>query len=270
MNLELPDARHPGADLKKVLLRLARGIGHDIGRLSDDSPTRIHDIRVATKKLKALSRMAGGVIPDRRRKAIERRLKIIKSAFATSRDSEVMHKLLNKAFPSGEARRLSEVLALESSPEEFGAPPEAFSAIGDLIEMIQRSTFKRLAYDDVVGETISSYKASRKFMRQCRKSGTDETMHTWRKKVKQLGYQTATLAGEKPFRSLARRLDDLAEKLGDFHDYAVLDARLQKRAPGDKSLQKITAQKQRLFRQCFALADKCLSQKPRALTAKAE
>lgn len=66
-------------------------------------------------------------------------------------------------------------------------------------------------------------------MKKAQRDPTDDRMHEWRKAVKNLWYQVRLLRDAAPslLRPLGRRLDDLAEALGDDHDLAVLIQRLE-------------------------------------------
>jgi CYTH domain-containing protein/CHAD domain-containing protein len=74
----------------------------------------------------------------------------------------------------------------------------------------------------------ATYRRGRRALRRAEARPDDESLHEWRKSVKNLGYQIRLLGGAAPsvLESLEGHLDDLAEALGDDHDLAVLVERL--------------------------------------------
>ena len=66
-----------------------------------------------------------------------------------------------------------------------------------------------------------TYSDGRAALKSARKASDDETVHEWRKRVKDLWYQVRLLDADD-----AERLDDLSDLLGDDHDLAVLVADL--------------------------------------------
>ena len=70
------------------------------------------------------------------------------------------------------------------------------------------------------------YRKGRNALGQAKKSATPEALHEWRKEVKYLLYQLQLIepAWRASERLLARRLDRLADLLGEDHDLAVVRA----------------------------------------------
>jgi CYTH domain-containing protein len=76
----------------------------------------------------------------------------------------------------------------------------------------------------LAGGLHDTYRRARRRHRDVAAAPDDETVHEWRKAVKQLWYQARLVEPAAPsvLSALVDRLDDLSEALGDDHDLAVL------------------------------------------------
>ncbi|CAN5662899.1 CHAD domain-containing protein [soil metagenome] len=221
MDLTFRDLAKPGPSLAEVLKGLARGLIADIEGLPDNSVTRIHDIRVSTKKIQGLLRLSGKFVNAADQAAARTLTRSIRSAFAGERDEEILRQRQSELLPK------TDPALLDPAPVSVTTTPaEALVQARQLEQMLAGFSLDTLHSRDLIRTATASYRKARQLLKSCRKGPEDEPMHTWRKRVKDVSYQSLALA-ELPF--LAKRtasLDRLADLLGEYHDLAVLQARL--------------------------------------------
>ena len=101
---------------------------------------------------------------------------------------------------------------------------EASSAVKKIQDRVDEWDVHRGAWPAVKSGLRRSYKKGRKAMRATFDQRSDENLHEWRKRTKDMRYQLELLEPLKTRRikPLAKRADKLSELLGDDHDLAVL------------------------------------------------
>lgn len=266
MTLELRDLGRPGESLGEVMLGFAEALGADIENLRSDSATRIHDIRVGTKKLRALVRLAGDAIPPGVRDAVGADLREIRQAFAGSRDEQVMRHRLAELFSEdappvlaklGLAGEISRVLPSAERPRKLAAALRARLAEID---------FSAVTLKTLVGNAARSYRRARRLMHQCRTHPGDEVlMHEWRKRIKDVCYHALSLSAVTSMRKLALPLDALAESLGEYHDLTLIAGRASGQARIKAAMEQ---RKKKVARECFRAGKKIFRRKPSAFRKK--
>ena len=100
---------------------------------------------------------------------------------------------------------------------------------------------------------------------------TDERRHEWRKRAKDLWYQSRLLGDAWPraFKALAQEAHALADVLGDDHDLAVLVGRLrvgarEQATDDDEVLELVERRREELQREALRLGARLYAEKPRA------
>lgn len=260
MTLELPDLGRPGESLGAVLLGFARALGEDIGNLPDNPVVRIHDIRVGTKKLNALLRLAAPPLAAEERRQISALLREIRNTFAGSRDKEVLRARLDqvRADASGETAMQ---LGLEAGgPDSLPATDRAAGLARAVTDRIIALDLSPLTTPQLLANAASSYRKARRLLRRCRKSADDENMHQWRKRTKDVCYHAMALASLKPRAAAIAKLDALAERLGEYHDLALL---LQRAIDHPELAAAIAERKHATGRECFRSAEKIFRKSPK-------
>jgi CHAD domain-containing protein len=264
MTLELHDVRVPGESLAEVIRAFATALRNDIENVYDHTATRIHDIRVGTKKLRALLRLGSGAVGDLDPASV--RLRAIRQAFSGTRDAEVMRQRLTELFPDDTEAALRE-LRLEVPETEPPLPREAALQLCDELDGILAAIdFARLTRPGLVESATRSHRRARKLLRRCLKNPDDDVlMHDWRKRTKDACYHAMALGRVKAMQKRIAALDALAEKLGEFHDLAVLGSR----AAGHDLISTVVENRKVAVREeCFAAAKKILRRKPSAFRKK--
>ncbi len=263
MMLELRDLGRPGESLGEVVLGFAEALCADIDNIGSDTAARIHDIRVGTKKLRALVRLAGGVIDPDAVDAIAAGLREIRQAFAGSRDEEVMRHRLAELL-SGDAPPAIEALGLAAEPSSLapptGRPRELATGLRSLLAAVDFSSVTGVL---LLRNAARSYRRARKLRDKCQTgSAGDVLMHEWRKRTKDVCYHAIALSASKTMKKLAKPLDALAELLGEYHDLALLG----ERSASHKRIKAVVdKRKRKVARECFRAAKKVFRRKPFSL-----
>jgi CHAD domain-containing protein len=266
VKLELRDLQKPAESLREVLLGFADALREDVARIEEDTPTRIHDIRVATKKVRALLRLAGDLVAEEEGKKFGDILREIRNAFAGSRDQEVMRLRLEELFPLEQAAAAVTLLGLAA--EEGPAKPDTArpaELAGELKSRLEQLNLDVLTSEHLVENAASSYRKARKLLQKNRKGPENDLMHEWRKRTKDACYHALALSELKPAEKLADPLDSLAETLGDYHDLALLEERAQNHP---HLINVICARKKDLEKKCFKAGQKIFDQPPSEFSRK--
>lgn len=260
MNLALPDLQQPGPGLAQVLSGLARGIRSDIENLSTDTGTRIHDIRVSSKKIRSLLKLTRPAVPKDRRKQLAGLARQLKELFSGSRDEEVMRQRLRELWPEEE---YDHVLSLLNFAQGESAGPfplaDAVAVADSLNQGIDQLDLTELTIQTAGKNAVRAYREARQLWTRCARDPDDVLMHDWRKRVKDAYYHADALSPAKFFRKRVEPLDALADSLGQYHDWAVLSART---AGHPATAKAIAAIKRRTARRCFRCAEKALEDSP--------
>lgn len=222
--------RHRDDDLTAALRRIAtEEIGAALARLEAGAPDAggVHDVRKRIKKLRGLLRLvrpglaeAGDEIAALRQAA---------QGLAPVRDAEVMLMWHDRLAP-GTAGALrawlaGRIAAARGSGDELRAA--VATARGVLADMAGRAGAWRVRGSDagvLRRSLVRTLRRGAAAMAEAQASRDAEALHDWRKRVKDLWYQTRILAPVWPeavgvWQATA---DDLGERLGDHHDLAVL------------------------------------------------
>lgn len=262
--IKLASLDDPGTALKAALLGFSRGITADIANLADDTVTRIHDIRVSTKKIRALLLLAGRRVPKAERKALFGVLREIRGAFAGSRDAEVMRDAIAKILPKRRAAAAIRKLRLEAKEAPVDTPAALMWA-SELESRLAALDFDGLKPRKILAAAADSYETARKLRKKCRKLDDDVLMHTWRKRVKEFCYHAMALADFKVMAKLVSGADKFAETLGEYHDLALLAAQAKDEAA---ILASVLEAKKEKGEKCLAHAGEVLSVPPRKFARK--
>ena len=260
MNLQLRNLKQPADNLREVLLGFAEGLLQDIDRLEEDTPTRIHDIRVATKKMRALLRLCGDLISevDGEKHAVS--LREIRNTFAGTRDLEVMRLRLEELFPLEQAGAAVALLGLMVNPDEpLPERTRARELAGELKSRLEQTKLELLTAEQMLENAGASYRKARKLLRKNRRKPQTEAMHDWRKRTKDVCYHALAMAELKPAGKNAAALDALAESLGEYHDLALLEERADKHP---QLIKVIAARRKAVGKACFKAGEKLFKAAP--------
>jgi CHAD domain-containing protein len=282
---------HGGEFVPDGIRRVARGqIDDSLERLvsasDDELGEAVHETRKATKRVRACLRVARPAIGDETYRAENDAFRHAARRLAGARDSEVLIETLD-----GLSRRFGDEL-----------PPEATARLRSELERQHERAVQELRADDraavaaVVAEleaargrcaawTFESdgfaalgpgarrnYRRGRRSMRAAAADTSDEHLHDWRKRAKDLWHTAQILrpAGPRRMKRFARRAHGLSDLLGDDHDLAVLTDYVEAHAyyfADDAKRRALLAvierRREALQRQAFELGAKLYEESPK-------
>ncbi|MEI6277968.1 MAG: CHAD domain-containing protein [Verrucomicrobiae bacterium] len=214
-------SKRPGGDVRAVLEELAGSVARDIAALPDRAKERIHDIRVDMKKFRHTVRLTSAVLPSRDRAKLDDLACEIKDAFGAARDREVQTDLLRTLLGDPEAAAAAAALPADDDETDSPAGDGAGNACKKLSVLVAKLDLRKLTRGQVITAWGASYRDARRMMAACREDVEDDLLfHEWRKRVKQVLYQSAVLGP--PADNLVSGAQELSSALGSQHDLALL------------------------------------------------
>lgn len=256
MSLFLLSAGSPGNALHSALSDLAGAARDDLSALPEDAANRIHELRVGMKKFRALLRLADPSLASKPLARIDELAKGIKDAFGAERDLAVSKDLLRQLV----GHRQAEAAQWEpSAPPADSAPAAAIRASAKLSALVAGLDLSSLQPGEILEAWVASYRAGRRALALCQTARSDDFLfHEWRKRVKQLLYQSAALGP--PAEAITSAAQLLSTTLGTLHDLAVLRESLPHE---DEEIEMILAAKKRkTAREALRLGGKVFGDKP--------
>ena len=217
---------------KCAIERLGRDAEKELG-------PAVHEARKDLKKLRSSLRLVRDEIGDRAYRTENARYRDAGRLLSGPRDAEVKMETLESLFGKypddlereryarfAEALREERDAAAEADGETGRAIEQAIGEISAGLERIADLPQRRDSWELVEGGFERSYRRGRKAYRACAQDPADETVHEWRKRVKDLWYQQRILrkAWDGPVGASADESHELSDLLGDHHDLAVLAA----------------------------------------------
>jgi CHAD domain-containing protein len=221
---------------------LSAGVAHHQTRA-------VHAARKAIKQERSLLRLVRDAVPDKRRRQENAALRAAARRLSDTRDAAVMLAALDdlaERYAGQVPRPVYEVVKDRVRAERpafadlSDAGPEAAAAaeLADVRRRVEAWPVRGRETRVIVGGLHRTYRDGRRAMRAAAAQPTDDALHTWRKRTKDLWYELRFVgnvcggmaAGH------AREAHRLADLLGDDHDLAVLHAtlrRLASQAPTD-------------------------------------
>jgi CHAD domain-containing protein len=266
------------------LRRIARGrIVAAVERLraagDDDLADAIHDARKDMKKLRSLLRLVRDDLGKQRYRAANARYRDAARELSPARDAEVKLATLT-ALRASHPDNLPRATALQQALERERAE---LAAAGTDVEQRVDAAAEAIAAGaiDVDAWTLHGddfdllrsglercYRRGRDRMRTARDRPSDEAIHEWRKRTKDLWYQLRLLRNAWPelLGPTAEQAHELADLLGDHNDLAVLIADARRRLPDDPDTAALAVMAEHrqaeLLERAFALGDRLYAEQP--------
>ena len=246
--------------------------------LESDPATAIHDARKSVKKERALLRLMRGAVRSRDRRAENAALRDAARRLSGSRDAEVMIQTLDGLaeryagqVPHHEFAALRE--RLDDAPLEAGNQTAARDAASELAaarERIAGWALKRHGWAALEPGLGRTYRRGVAAFAEARDEPSDEHLHEWRKRVKDLWYELRLMSevSGPSVRGQAKDAHALADLLGDDHDLAVLRDRLlgisgAVPADVDAVLGLLDHRRSQLQAQAVALGERVYAERPK-------
>lgn len=262
--------------------QIARALDGLAGRTDAGPGEVVHDVRRRLKKVRALVRLARSGLG---RKAAHRegdRLRDAGRALSEVRDAGVLVAALDALVARLGDRGRAEAIAAarEALVAECRAVERRVLDEGDALAESVRSLeeFRRDAghweveergWAALEGGLRRIYGRGYRMSRTIPPTPTDEVLHEWRKRVKDLGYALDIFEAIRPEYTTSRRelAHKLASLLGDDHDLAVLRSRFS--GPGEGGiLPLIDARRLELRREALSLGPILYAEGPRRFVAR--
>ena len=248
---------------------------------------RVHEVRTAIKKVRALTRLVGPSVGRPARRA-DRRLRKIARSVSSVRDAEVLLQTFDRLvedLPAPRGDSLTKARGLLAERLEKQSRPFKGNGEADRLRRRLRKERRRVKRWKppanqwrVVGRGFTDgYRRARRAMKQAyagagRTADRDLAFHAWRRAVKAHRHQVHVLEAACP-RRLKPRLDDLdklGDLLGDEHDLTVLAQTLRRERscfakPGDcdRVLATLADRRRQLRSVARPLGEKLFAERPR-------
>jgi CHAD domain-containing protein len=265
------------------LRRVARGrLEHAVELLRDqdaDPVEAVHESRKDMKKLRSALRLVRPVLGDGEYSRDNGRYRDAAAKLSAVRDAQVRAETIEALAerfadepPPGGWGAIHKALVVEEQTEDL----EALRAqAADEIEAGRRE-LRNLSIDGTGAAALCpglrrAYARGRRRFREAAAKPTDERLHEWRKRSKDLWYHLRLVrAGWRPvLEPLADQAHELSDLLGDDHDLAVLTSDLGELGGSLEPAQRIdlegriAARRSELQSGAFALGERLYAERPK-------
>ncbi len=278
----LPEESVAEARTRVAREQLDQAIDELTTRLEDDPGKAIHNARKAIKRERSLLRLVGRSLPAGERRQDNAALRNAARRLSGARDGAALVATVD-ALSDRFAGRLPE-RAFTAIRDELGAEQHGHRAPRDLpvrtaaavseLEAVRERTAAWSTADEgwrtLEAGVNRAYVRGRKALKGVRRGRSVEALHEWRKRVKDLWYQSQLLAavGGPVLAGQAEDAHRLASLLGDDHDLAVLDETLARRVSApvdiDGVRELIAHRRDELQTEALALGRRVYAEKPNA------
>lgn len=240
--------------------------------LTDES---IHAFRQTLKRARALLRLLRDAVSDSAYVRENTCLRDAARPLARARDAAVMLDLIDELLAARKMRRYRPTLLrlraqFRKSHERLLAGARAKRTMGRMRRLLGQS-LQRTAHWRMPRDTRPVYASG---LRRIYRKGRNEleaalaqggagALHEWRKQVKYLGVALALVAPALPrSSSKAAVAEEIARRLGDDHDLAVLATRLRRMAAGRALTSKLEGRRGKLQKRAVELARRLYKRTP--------
>ncbi|HSJ03445.1 MAG: CHAD domain-containing protein [Verrucomicrobium sp.] len=212
--------------LKRLLVHMASLAERDIERVPDYPDTSIHALRKRMKKVLALLRLARPAMTGDQFSNLKAAIRQLKRLVATQRDQQVMAQLEHdlqltdrrQQQQSSRSRPRKTVRALSISE---GTCEQLTLQASSLTDRLGRLRLFSLSWESVAEAYVKTYRRGHKACKRSEENPTMESLHEWRKSVKDHYYQTLALYVWLGHPRRLRRTRRLSSLLGRAHDLDV-------------------------------------------------
>ena len=220
--------------LPAEIARIARGrFDHAIEELdgtSGSTPAEaVHNARKDIKKLRSLIRLVRGELGPELAREENAALRDTAELLSGARDADVMvETLAGLELPSGASGPLRQALEAHRIRTAGGARGQAAAQAVEALSAARARVvdwpLERDSFAVVSPGLRRGYRRGRRELKEVRREATIETLHEWRKRVKDLWYHHELLrfVWKPVMAAVADEAHELANHLGDDHDLAML------------------------------------------------
>jgi CHAD domain-containing protein len=275
------------AGIKRIVLARVDDALAELGGETESIPAEaIHEARKDMKKVRSAIRLVRDALGDDLYRRENQHYRDIGRELSGLRDAEVLVETLEslaERFGSAQEQRyagLKERFQQELQARREDGSQEREMAAAAAALTASRGRVETWPLDGDGWELIApginrSYRRGRKRLREIEYEASDETLHEWRKRAKDLWYQLRLIRDAEPelIGNLAAQAHDLSDHLGDDHDLALLREQAQRRRegfgePGDQRLllELIDQRRGELQFAASSLAERIYPEKPKKFT----
>jgi CHAD domain-containing protein len=258
-------------------------------RLADphaDPVDAVHEVRKHLKKTRSLLRLARPALGRRAYRERNSQLRELGLALSGARDADVLAEAVARLaeqaagrLPAVDFEQLraaldQEAAAARTAAQTGGVREDVVARLRVAAEQVDAWPLDGAGRDDLVAGAARAYGRGREALAAARADPSDERMHAWRKRVKDLWYHQRLLASAWPpvLGAYAEEAHALSELLGDDHDLALLRERVARGialgpaagADADELLALIDARRAQLRTQAWPLGERLYAERPQA------
>jgi CHAD domain-containing protein len=259
---------------EKALERL-----EDLGPGDPELAIAVHGVRKDMKKLRTILRLLRDELGESRYEEENRRYREAAGALSATRDAEVKLETLAALQESSDDLPASafawrQMLERDRDRAADGIGRKVVGTAVELIEAgrkgIDRWQLRDESWDLLDRGLLRTYRRGRKAMRRASEEPSEEDLHRWRKRVKDLWYEVLLLRSAWPglLDPTAEQAHQLADLLGEHHDLAVLREDLAERRLGSEPTEAlrsaISRRQDQLEADAFDLGRRLYAERPKA------
>lgn len=211
-------------------------------RTPDERDGGVHEARKSMKRLRALLRLVRDELGDEVYRRENSEFRDVGRTLAPLRDSRVTVETLDAlverseldpdlVFPLRAALMERHAAAGQRAERNGDAIGEAVAALQAARERVPGWPLERDAFGAVGPGARRVYRRGRRAIAAARDEPSDEHLHEWRKRVKDLWHHSQILQpiDKKPMKAAADQAHELSNLLGDDHDLVVLREEAERR-----------------------------------------
>ena len=272
-----------GRPLPDELRRVARGrIEHAQDELrgkTDSTPEEaVHEMRKDMKKLRALLRLARGELGEETFVRENACFRDAARELAGTRDADVMLETLDALdLPAGLGWELRKAIQAEREaawPDGREAAARGPAAmLNEARKRVDAWPLERDSFEALAEGLGRTYRRGRRTLRAAGEEPTAETLHEWRKRVKDVWYHHMLLRDLWPpvMRAVGDEAHELSDRLGDDHDLVVLAAWVRGHLEADPDFtEAVIRRRGELQHEAFTLGARLYADKPSAYVRRLE
>jgi CHAD domain-containing protein len=261
--------------------RVARGrIDHALDELRGNTDSTaeeaVHEARKDMKKLRALLRLVRGEVGESTFARENACFRDAARELAGARDTDVMLATLKQLeLPEGLGWELRKAIQAERAGERGGdrdtAARGAVAILAEARKRVDDWPLERESFDAVADGLERTYRRGRRHFRAAREEPATETLHEWRKRVKEHWYHHTLMRELWPpvMEAVADEAHELAGRLGEDHDLAVLAEWVSRHAEGgDELFEAVERRRAALQAEALELGARLYADKPSAFAGR--
>ncbi len=265
-----------GEPLPERIVLIAYGrIDHAIAELSGKTDSSaeeaVHEARKDLKKLRALLRLTRGELGDATFRRENTCFRDAGRELAGVRDNDVMLDTLSSLdLPAGTEEELRKQIQAHRADAGDGRRTAAAGVVAMLREArgrVDEWPLERDSFDALRDGLERTYRRGRRDFRAARADPSAEALHEWRKRVKELWHHHTLLRALWPpvMEALGDEAHQLANRLGDDHDLAMLAAWASEHADAEPGFFEVVEERRSALQgEAMALGERLYADKPSA------